>query len=350
MMLHCRCGAPFTSLLMAVALGPALLGAQEAREGRVTEVSGGSIRVELAGRGTAPVAGDSARILDPSVPGLDPVLVRGSWVVARAEGAVAWIDASGSTASVQPGFLVTVYLVADRSAPPPTNPPGSDGLGGVLARVHEAVGGLGAWEAVKSVRMRGTVASGDGPPVTFEQVIARPYRLWGRVWSEGYTRTRGYDGERAWIESRRADGSPPSLRTVPESPELMLVRFEADLDGPLLGFDPSASDLTLLGSRRVDGVEMYEIGVEVATGLDHRVLVDATTFLPRMLVVPNPEDPGNEADQWIVSYEDYRSVRGLMVSHARQVGSPRSVRYVIERVEIDVPVNDALFDPPQPER
>ena len=33
--------------------------------------------------------------------------------------------------------------------------------------------------------------------------------------------------------------------------------------------------------------------------------------------------------------------------HVRHLRSPDSVRYVLERVEVDVPVDDALFDPPE---
>lgn len=340
------------ALLTAVLCGPSSLRAQEVRRGEVVEARAGTVRVELTPEGDgAPATGDSVAVFDPTVPGLDPVPVQGSWVVARAEGGTVWIEAAGSAASVQPGYLVRIVLSGPRPDPPsdpgrPSDPGGELTLDGVLERYYDAVGGRDAWGAVRSVRVRGSVEREGVPPLSFEQVVARPYRLWGRAWGEGYTRTRGLDGETAWIRSQRADESPPSVRIVDREGELLLARFEADLDGPLMGHDDAEVELELLGTERVDGVEAYVIAVSPEAGLDLRVLLDAERFLPRMLVIPNPEDPEDERDRWVQIYDDYRSVGGLLVPYLREVVSPDSVKYVLERVEFDVPLDASLFEPP----
>lgn len=324
---------------------PSALEAQEL-EGGVVEVSAGIARVELSSGGDGiPVEGDSVAVFDPTVPGLDPVPVRGPWVVSRAEGVTVWIESSGSAASIREGHIVRVFASGARPEAPADA--GSElTLDGVLERYYAAVGGRDAWRALRSVRLRGTAEVEDAPPLSFEQVVARPYRLWGRVWGEGYTRTRGFDGETAWVESRRSDGSPPSVRIVEHEGELLLARFEADLDGPLMGLDLADVELELLGTDSIAGVEAYVIGVSPDAGLDHRVFVDGRRFVPLMLVIPNPEDPEDERDRWVETYDDYRSVDGLLVPHVRSVVSPEPVTYVLERVELDVPLDDSLFEPP----
>jgi len=319
------------ALLMAVFRPFSPLHAQGEREGEVVEVRDGTVRVDLGSEGDgAPTAGDSVAIFDPTVPGLDPVPVRGTWVVSRAEGGSAWLEPVGSATSVLPGYLVRIFLSEAR--PQIEEPAGDVTVDGVLERYYDAVGGREAWSAVRSVRVRGTVEGEGSTPVSFEQVVARPYRLWGRMWSEEYTRTRGYDGESAWTVGERADGSPPSVRIVDHEGELALAKFEADLDGPLMGHDPADVEFELLRTEPVQGTEAYVIGVSTQSGLYHRVFVDADRFVVLKLVIPNPEDLDNDDDAWIQTYGDYRAVDGLLVAHVRQIMSPDSVKYVFNRV------------------
>ena len=157
---------------------------------------------------------------------------------------------------------------------------------------------------------------------------------------------RGVNGDGAWDF---AQGKP-----APRPPQLSAETrdLEGDFDGPLVDWRGKGHVVTFEGKEAMPGGEALKLKVVMKSGLERMVYLDAKTYLDRrhtgLLNLP-----GNRQFDVVVHFDAWREVEGVKfpfdITEERTGKEPvvTLVTYT-EKIELNQPMDDALFSPPPP--
>ena len=219
----------------------------------------------------------------------------------------------------------------------------------LIARNLKARGGIDKIRAVQSMRTSGKLYAGGGDfsmEVSYAQMVKRPGIIRQEYSMQGLTSVTAYDGSLGW------QVQPFSGRLDPEklaADDLKGLRLQADLDGPLVDYQAKGSKVEYLGTEDVDGTDAHKIKVTLKDGDIVYVYLDPDYFLEiRWTVQTRIRGVEMEYEQDLGNYEE---VRGLMLPFSIESGAkgqPKSSKLTIEKVEINAPLDAALFRFPAP--
>jgi hypothetical protein len=119
------------------------------------------------------------------------------------------------------------------------------------------------------------------------------------------------------------------------------------MDGPLVDWKAKGHKVELVGKEKLEGTDVYKLKVTMKDGNVHYLFLDADSYL----------DIKGEAKRTVRGTEveteqtigDYKEVGGHMVPHSFESGAkgrPEKQKMTIEKVELDVPIEDARFAMP----
>jgi outer membrane lipoprotein-sorting protein len=213
----------------------------------------------------------------------------------------------------------------------------------LVAKYVQARGGLDKIKSVQSMRMTGTMTTGElEVPITM--VMKRPNQVRMEFEVQGMTGIRAYDGQNGW-------SLMPFLGTPDATPitgkELLEFGDQADIDGGLVDYKAKGNTLQVLGKEKVDGADAYKLKLVRKNGDVDTVYLDATTYLEIK------EEGQHTVQGTLKDFEtrisDYRDVEGVKFPFAIVSGikdSPQKQKLVIEKVELNVPADAAQFKMP----
>ncbi len=127
-----------------------------------------------------------------------------------------------------------------------------------------------------------------------------------------------------------------------------LAAEQADMDGPLMDYKTKGSTAELLGKESVEGADAYKVRLTQKDGRVTVYYIDAESYLV-MKQEAKRTIRGNEVESETI-LGDYKSVGGLMVAHSidgAAKGAPTRQKLTIEKVELNVPIDDARFKMPK---
>jgi Protein of unknown function (DUF1579) len=238
-------------------------------------------------------------------------------------------------------LLTPAAGVAAEAATPPT--PSVDEI---LARHAAARGGLERWQALKSLRLSGTqTAFSETAPFTLTRARPGLFRLEQTLLSRPIT--MAYDGSTAWWINPLFGLDWPVR--VPE-PDAAVVRRNAELvEGtPLLAGRGQGQTVELVGLGELDGSPAWQLKVRRRDGAEETWYLDPKTYLERARF-DQTTDFGSPEEQWTY-FSDFRPVQGLVLPHHMEMEyGIRNLAFDVAKVEIDAPVDPALFRRPLPE-
>jgi outer membrane lipoprotein-sorting protein len=215
----------------------------------------------------------------------------------------------------------------------------------IIARNTDAKGGLGKLRAVQSTRAIGKVTLGPGmeAPITLEQ--KRPGSVRIDVVVQGLTIIQAYDGKVGWMLN------PMSGRKDPEPmPAGMLKSMEeqAVMDGPLIDYKAKGHTVELLGKENAEGADCYKVKVTLKNGDTRTYFIDTENFL-EVKIEGKTTVRGTETEgDTIVG--DWKEVEGMMMPFAvdaGQKGAPVRQKITLEKIEVNVALDDARFKMPE---
>jgi outer membrane lipoprotein-sorting protein len=215
----------------------------------------------------------------------------------------------------------------------------------VLAKHYDAVGGLDNWQNVQTMRVTGRMTLMPGTEAPAVMTMKRPSKMRMEFTFQGMTGIQAYDGTAAWMVmpfmgKTEAEPMPPDMSKD--------VIEQADFDGPLMGYREAGHQIELLGVVDVEGTKAYDLKVTLKGGDVQHHFLDAEYFVP-IKIVGNRTMQGNTVEyEQILS--DYKDVGGLMIAHSIEVktkGAPTGQVITIDNVELNVPVEDAIFTMPK---
>lgn len=216
----------------------------------------------------------------------------------------------------------------------------------VLAGHYEAIGGLDAWQDVQSVKIEGRMSMGPGMEAPFTAWNARPRKSRVDFTFQGMTGTQAYDGEQAWMVMPFTGSDEPE--PMPEG-QADMMREDADLDGPLVGYEEDGIELELLGTEEVEGTPAYKIQVTLSDGDVRYYYLDTDYYLP--IRVEGSREIQGQTMEFYTTLGDYKEVDGLMMAHSIEsqvAGMPQGQSQVltIDSVELNPEIPEGHFAMP----
>jgi hypothetical protein len=215
----------------------------------------------------------------------------------------------------------------------------------LVARAVEAMGGAERIDAVKSLRQAGPIIlkMGEGEmAIPTRLVIAYPDRMRVELATIAGIIVRGVSPDDSFVQS------PQGTRPMPDEARqqfdeqmnrdlLMLLKFRNDPE-----FRPVARGTKEVEGNTVELVDVHCRGVGSTLGIDPETGRLLTLSYPGQH--PKTKAPG----EFVTVFSDFRDVNGVMFPFARHVGfdGEPSSSLASESVEIDAPVDDAVFRAP----
>lgn len=214
----------------------------------------------------------------------------------------------------------------------------------IIAKNLAAKGGLEKLRAVKTIRMTGKMTVGPGIEAPIVLEIKRPNSMRMDFTIQGMVGSQAYDGASGWSLMPFGGSKVPQQMTAEEA---TLAEEQADIDGPLIDYKAKGNTVELLGKENVEGADAYKLKVTLKNGVVRTMYIDAEHFL-EIKEESKRTIRGTEMEMETI-VGDYKEVDGLMLPHsvdAGAKGSPQRQKLVIEKIEINVPIDDARFKMP----
>lgn len=216
----------------------------------------------------------------------------------------------------------------------------------IIAANIETRGGMDALKAVESARIQGRMAMGPGMEAPVTVTFKRPNKVRMEFVVQGMTGITAYDGETGW-------GVMPFMgKTEPEplaEDQLKDLVDQADFDGPLVGWQEKGHTVELVGMTEIEGTPAYELKITKKNGDVVQSYLDTDHFL-EFQQRGKRDVQGNEM-VIVSSIGDYKEVGDLVMAHsfeAQPEGTEMKQTVTIESIELNVEVDDAFFEMPEP--
>ncbi len=214
----------------------------------------------------------------------------------------------------------------------------------IIARNVQARGGLDRIKSLRSLRMTGTMRMGPiEAPIRLEW--KRPARLRMEFTFEGNTGVQAFDGKNGWSIAPFG-GKKEAEPLIAE--DLKDIEEQADIDGPLVDHEAKGHRVELLGKEKVEGGDAYKLKVTLKNGDVRYLWLDAVSYLD-IRAESRRTIRGSEVDLES-TIGDYKDVGGgLLLPHSIQngpKGRPEKQHVTIEKVELNLTVDDARFAMP----
>jgi hypothetical protein len=219
----------------------------------------------------------------------------------------------------------------------------------IVEKNAAARGGVKAWQRLQTMAWTGYVESGtaSGRKLPFLLEQKRPNKTRFELITDGKRSIRVYDGSGGWkLRVNPANGRPELSPYSDE--ELKYARGAQVIDGPLMDYVARGGIVTLGGTGLAEGRSAYILDVKLPSGGNHRVWVDAETFLEVRQDRQVRSGVGQIGTVTVV-FGDYRDFEGVKIPTRIETGagvgaSPNKL--VIERVALNPEVDDHMFARP----
>lgn len=214
----------------------------------------------------------------------------------------------------------------------------------IIKKNIEARGGLQKIKAIKSVKVTGKLTiAGPGLelPITIQQKRPNTFRM--DVSFQGQSIIQAYDGETGW------QVNPPQGIREPEKmagDDLKDAQEQADLDGALVDYKEKGHTVELMGKEDLEGTPAYKLKLTLKTGDVRYIYIDAANYL-ELKITAKRRSPGGEQEVDIYP-GNYKQVNGVLFPYSieQKVGGQPQVQIALDKIEVDVPVDDAAFKMP----
>lgn len=218
----------------------------------------------------------------------------------------------------------------------------------IVAKNIEARGGLDALRAIKSIKATGRMNFSGGDfsvELGFVNLNERDNKVRSEATIQGLTQVSAYDGKDAWTINPFQGRRDPERMSAEDSKGMQVA---ADIDGPLVDWKAKGHQVEYLGTEDVDGTEAHKLKIILKNGDIQYRFLDPDYFL-EILVVDQAKRRGIETEME-TELGNYEKVNGVYLPFALESGpkgGQRGQKITVEKAEVNVDIDDALFTFPQ---
>ena len=213
----------------------------------------------------------------------------------------------------------------------------------VIAKNIQAHGGAEKMKAVKTMRVTGKFSQGSFR-AAFLQENKRADRVREEAIIQGLSQIQAYDGKTSWQISPFGGRKDAELLSQDDAKSLVI---DSDIDGPLLDYKEKGHKAELVGHDSVEGTDCFKVKLTLKTGDIRYYFLDADSFLE---IKTETQSIIRGAVQFNETYfGDFEQVNGLYFPYAfegGEKGNPTRTKFTVDKVELNVPLEDSLFSMP----
>ena len=213
----------------------------------------------------------------------------------------------------------------------------------VIAKNIQAHGGMEKLKSVQTLRTTGKFTQGSFR-AAFLQENKRPDEVREEFVVQGLAQIQAYDGKAGWQISPFGGRKDPELMS---QDDVKSLQIDADIDGPMVNYKEKGHKAELVGHDSVEGTDCFKVKLTLKNGDMRYYFLDADSFLEIKM-----ENQTNIRGAVVFTenyYGDYEQVNGLYFPFAFesvQKGSQERAKFTVEKVELNVPLDDSLFSMP----
>jgi len=241
-----------------------------------------------------------------------------------------------ATLSAATLFAVTLAVPA---APAPT-------VDKIVADYVAARGGLTKLRALKSLRQTGRVFAGQGREALVVREVKPPGRIRVQFTIQGVTAVFASNGTTGWKVSPFEDDM--QIKDLPNE-----VTSEAmdqtDLEGPLVDWKAKGHTVEFAGKETVNGLPAYKLKVTLKSGAVRTSYIDvASHFEVRVDSTRQIKGLNLKIE---TTFSEHEKTGGVLFPRRIEIaveGRPQHERVVVDKVEVNPVLSDALFERPSP--
>ena len=213
----------------------------------------------------------------------------------------------------------------------------------VIANNVKARGGLEKIKAVRSVRTTSKLTQGSFR-AAYVQENKRPDRVREEAIIQGLAQVQAYDGKVGWQISPFSGRKDPERMSQDDTKTLVI---DADIDGALVDYKQKGHKAELVGHDSVEGTDCYKVKLSLKNGDVRYYFLDSDSFLE--LKIENQSNIRGTVQYTETYFGDYEQVNGIYYPFAVETGDKGSdsrTKFTVDKVELDVPLDDARFSMP----
>jgi len=226
----------------------------------------------------------------------------------------------------------------------------------LVAKNIEAKGGATALNNLRTLRATGKllVPIQGQIELGYLETKKRPDEVRIEASLQGMTQIQAYDGKEGWKVSPFFGRKDPERMAADDVKALV---EDTELGGPLADWKAKGSTVEYLGTEDVDGTPAHKLKVVRKNGDVSLVYLDPDHFLEIRIVTQRTLHGAHEEVE--TDLGDYEKAGGVFVPTSIEIGAKGSAdkqKIVIDKVEANMPVDDAIFHfpgqitVPQPQR
>src|SRR5213079_929288 len=214
----------------------------------------------------------------------------------------------------------------------------------IIAKYVKTVGGMEKIQAVTTLRRTGKFTGGGGFEAAVLQENKRPTKVRQEFSLQGMTGINAYDGKTGWkIEPWQGKKDPEAL----SEEEMKQIVEDADFDEPLVNYQQKGNKVEFVGMDQVEGTEAFKLKVTLASGDVRYYFMDTDYYVP--IKIETKRMIRGAEREYETSLGDYKEVSGWYMPFSVESnvkGSPNRVKVTYEKIEANVPIDDARFHMP----
>ena len=213
----------------------------------------------------------------------------------------------------------------------------------IIAKYVQAHGGMEKIKAIQAIRISGKLNAGAFQAKVLHE-NKRPSKVREEVTINGMTHVRAYDGNSPWQVNPFMGRKEPELLSEDDAKSLVV---DADIDGPLVDYKQKGHKAEFVGHDSVEGTDCYKIKLTLKNGDIQIYYLDADSFLELKLERQITIRGAVKEDE--TYYGDYEEINGMYFPFAvetAQKGDPDRTKISVEKVELNVSLEDILFSMP----
>ena len=213
----------------------------------------------------------------------------------------------------------------------------------IIARNVEALGGMDKLQSVKTLRSTATLKMGSFQAAV-EAENKRPDKVRQEFILQGLAQVSAYDGKTGWQVNPFQGRKDPELLSADDTKGLQV---DADIDGPLVNYKQKGSVAELVGHDSVEGTDCYKIKLTLKNGDVRIYYLDADSYL--VIKLETQTIIRGSLQERETYYGDYEKVDGIYYPFASESGQkdqPDRVQVTLDKIEVNVPLDDSRFAVP----
>jgi hypothetical protein len=213
----------------------------------------------------------------------------------------------------------------------------------LVAKNIEAKGGATALQDLQSLRLTGKLLVPDAGQIElgYLEIKKRPDEVRTEASLQGMTQIQAYDGKEGWKVSPFFGRKDPEHISADDVKAMM---EDSEIDGALVDWKTKGSTVEYLGTEDVDGTPAHKLKVVRKNGDVSFVFLDPDHFLEIRVLTQRTKHGAYEEVE--TDLGDYEKAGGVFVPtsiEAGRKGAPDKQRIIIDKVEANMPVDDAIF-------